>query len=67
MIPITDPEDPRLNRWTEDRRSVEDVEADILEAPKRLAALLQAIQEKTMIGDREQIFKRALEILEECE
>ena len=66
MIPITDIEDPRLaTHWTEDARSAAEVERAVLEAPRRLAALLQAIRETTMIGDRERIFNRTREILGE--
>ena len=65
MIPITDIEDPRLNlfgRWTLDTRTMSEVEADVLRAPKRLAALLQAIRENTGEATQAAIFNRAREI-----
>lgn len=68
MIPITDIDDPRLTvatHWADDVRSPQEVEASVLRAPKRLAALLQAIRETTMIGERERIFNRTREILGE--
>jgi len=66
MIPITDIEDPRLNlRWTEDTHSVADAEAFIVQAPKRVAALLQAMREKLDIVQREAVLSRAREIVNE--
>lgn len=65
MIPITDIEDPRLMSWTEDARTADEVERSVVEAPVRLAALLQAIRETMMVGERERIFNRTREILGE--
>ena len=65
MIPITDIEDPRLiPHWTGDTRSVAEVEQGFLEAPKRLAALLQAVREFGGGIAADVIFDRAREILD---
>jgi len=65
MIPITDIDDPRLNRlgyWTGDTRTMSEVEADVLRAPKRLAALLQAVRENADEITRDAILNRAREL-----
>jgi hypothetical protein len=66
MIPITDIDDPRLSgHWTGDTRTAKQVEESVLESPKRLAAILQAMREKLMVGEREQVLNRARQILGE--
>jgi hypothetical protein len=67
MIPITDIEDPRLvtPSWTTDRRTADEIARDFLEAPRRLAAVTQAIDELVDRETRAYLFRRAREILGE--
>jgi hypothetical protein len=67
MIPITDIEDPRLvtPSWTTDRQTADEIARDFLEAPRRLAAVTQAIDELVDIETRAYLFRRAREILGE--
>jgi len=64
MIPITDIEDPRLTtlHWTDDRRTADEVVQDFMQAPRRLAAALQAAREQLDEPKQAAFFTRLREL-----